>query len=77
MCDKAVDNYAHELELALLSKDHFMLIYCSDKHKTPKTSDEDIYNCLTALIFILDCFVTSKMLEKFHDTSLANDDILF
>ena len=33
-------------------------------------------DCLTALKFIADWFVTSKVLEKFHDTLHANDVIL-
>ena len=34
-------------------------------------------NCLTALKFIPDWFVASKMLEKFHDSLHANDNVLF
>ena len=34
-------------------------------------------DCLTALKFIPDWFLTSKMPKKFHDAILANDDILF
>ena len=39
--------------------------------------DEAVDDCLAALIFISDWFVTSKMLEKFHDNLLANDEISF
>ena len=38
---------------------------------------EAVDNCLTALKFIPDWFVTSEMLEKFHNALLANADILF
>ena len=34
-------------------------------------------DCLVALKFISDWFVTSKMFEKFHSALLANDDIIF
>ena len=40
-------------------------------------SDEVVDDCLVALKFICDWFVTSEMLEKFHDALFANDDILF
>ena len=35
-----------------------------------------VFDCLAALKFIPDWFVTSKILEKFHDVLNANDDIL-
>ena len=39
--------------------------------------DEAVDDCLAALKFIPDWFGTSKVLEKFHNAFLANDDILF
>ena len=39
--------------------------------------NEVVDDCLGALKFIPDWFVTSKVLEKFHSALLANDDILF
>ena len=38
---------------------------------------EGVDDCLTALKFIPNWFVTSKMLDKFHNALLTNDDILF
>ena len=38
--------------------------------------DEAVHDCLVALKFIPDWFVTSKMLEKFDNALHANDDIL-
>ena len=38
--------------------------------------DEAVDDCLVALKFIPDWFVTSKMLEKFDNALHANDDIL-
>ena len=53
------------------------LAYCPDKYKTQKMCDETVDDCLAALKFIPDWFVTSKMLEKFDNALHANDDILF
>ena len=39
--------------------------------------DEAVDDCLAALKSISDWFVTSKMLEKYHDALLPNDDIFF
>ena len=39
--------------------------------------DEAVDDCLAVLKFISDLFVTGKMLEKFHNILLDNDDILF
>ena len=39
--------------------------------------DEAVDDCLAVLTFISDLFVTGKMLEKFHNVLLDNDDILF
>ena len=65
MCDRVV------------SDDLFMLIYCPDSYKTHRMCDEAKDDCLAPLKFIPVWFVTSKMLEKFHDALNANDDTLF
>ena len=39
--------------------------------------DEAVDDCLAALKFVPDCFVTSKKLEKLDNALHANDDILF
>ena len=39
--------------------------------------DEAVDDCLATLKFIPDWFVTNEMLKKFHDSLVANDDILF
>ena len=46
-----------------------------DRYKT--MCDEAFDDYLAALKFIPDWFVTNKILEKFHDALLTNDDILF
>ena len=60
----------------LCYKDPFMLIYCPDRYKTQKMCDKAVDDCLAAVKFIPDWFVTSKMLKKFDNTSLANGDIV-
>ena len=39
--------------------------------------DEAVDDCLAVLKFISDFFVAGKMLEKFHNVLLDNDDLLF
>ena len=55
----------------------FMLIHCPSRYKTQKMHDKTVDDYLVTLKFILDWFVTSKVLENFHDTLLTYSDILF
>ena len=57
--------------------DSFMIVYWTNKYKTQRMCDEAVDNCLAALKFVSDWFVSSKMLEKFDNTLHAKDDILF
>ena len=89
MCDKAVnrsffvfnsipDHYkTQEICDIIVYFYSFLKIYYPDKHKTQKMCNEAVDDCLAALKFITDWFVTSKMLGKFDNTLHANDDILF
>ena len=52
MCNKAV------------SENPFMLKYCHDKYKTQEICDKVADDFLTALKFVPDWFVTSKMIKK-------------
>ena len=61
----------------VISEDPFTRIYCTDRYKTQKMCDEAVDDCLAALKFIPNWLVRSKLLEKFEDALLANDDILF
>ena len=54
-----------------------MLVYYPDRYKTQRICNEVVDDCLAALKFINDWYVTSKMLGKFHDALLADNDILF
>ena len=53
------------------------MTYCPDRYKDQIVCDEAVDDCLAVLKFISDLFVTGKMLEKFHNILLDNDDILF
>ena len=71
------DRYKTEMCKRVVSEEPFVIIYSPYRYKTQKMCDEAADDYLGALNFFTDRFVTSKMLEKFHDTLLANDDILF
>ena len=57
----------------VFSEDPFLILFSPDKYETQRKCDEAVDDCLAALKYIPDWFVTSKMLEKFHNLSLAND----
>ena len=57
-------------------EDPFMIVYCPDIYKTQRMCDQTIDDCLAALNFISNQFVTSKMLRKFDKVLLAADKIL-
>ena len=76
--DSVPDRYkTEELWNIVVSKDALILIYCPNRYKTQKIYDEARDDCLAASKYILDWFVTSKMLEKFHAALNTNDGILF
>ena len=54
-----------------------MSVYCPYRYKTQNMCDEAVDDYLAALEFIPGLFVTSKLLEKFHDALLTDDDIFF
>ena len=53
------------------------LVYCPYRYQTQRMSDETVDDCLAALKFIPDWFVTSKMLEKSDKPLHANNDMFF
>ena len=63
MCDKVV------------SKKHIMLKYCADRYRTQKMCDKPVGAYLSALQFVLDWLVTSKMLEILDNVVFCYDDI--
>ena len=60
--DSAPDqNKTQEMCDMAISEDLFMFVYCPDKYETQRMCDEAIDDSLTALKFILNWFVTSKI----------------
>ena len=52
MCDKVI------------SEDLFMLVYCPDRYEIQKMCNEAVDDCLVALRFITNWFVTIKMIKN-------------
>ena len=65
MCDRVV------------SEDPFLIVYCPDKYKTQRMSDEAVDGCLTALKLIPDWFVTSKVIKEPFTALYADENILY
>ena len=65
MCDKVV------------SKKPIMLKYCSERYKTQKMCDKAVEGCLSALKFVADWFVSSKILEILGNVLFSNYDVDF
>ena len=62
--------------VAEFPEDPFILLYCVNRYKTSKRCDEAVEDCLSALKFVPDWFVTNKMLRKLHEGFFTNYDIL-
>ena len=89
MCDKAVDTFSFVFDSVpdryktpemcdkAVSNDSFMLKYYLYRYKTQETCDKVIDDFLPASKFVLNWFVTNKMIKKLHNASFAGDDILF
>ena len=69
---------AKQMSDRVVSKNPFMLVYCHSKPK--KICNEAVDDCVEALKFISDWFVTMKMLEMFHEMleifHHTNDEII-
>ena len=65
MCDK------------VLSEDPFKSKYCYDRYKTQEICNKSIEDFLPASKFVLDWFVTSKMVQKLFTALYADDNTLF
>ena len=53
----------------------FLIVYCPVKYKTQKICDEAVDDCLAALKFIPDRFVTSRTIKKFLNALYADGNI--
>ena len=72
LIDIKLKKYLTEFFLMILLCQYISLIVC----KTQRICDEAVADCLAALKFIPDWFVTNKILEKLDNSLHANDDIL-
>ena len=61
----------------IISDDPFSLRYVFDQYKTQQMCDEAVDDCLAALKFVSDWFVTSKMIKKLFTALYANENILY
>ena len=89
MCDKAVDNYPHELEFVpecyktkrmcdkIVSEDPFKLKYCHDRYNFQEMRNKAVDDFLPALKFVSDWFATSKIVKRLLTELYADDNILF
>ena len=74
MCEKDVNIYDSTIQFVpdcyktqkicdkVICEDPFMLVKDPDRYKTQGTCDKVVHDCLAALRFIPDSFVTSTML---------------
>ena len=54
-------------------EDPFLIVYCPYKYKTQRICDEAVDDCLAAVKFIPDWFVTSRIIKNLF-TALYTDD---
>ena len=54
-----------------------ILKYCPGKYKTQEMCDKAVDFYLITLMFVLDWFVTNKMLEKLCNSIFSNSNIFF
>ena len=61
----------------IISEDPFSIKIALDQYETQKMCDKTVDDCLAALKFVPDWFVTSKMIKRLFTTSYADENILF
>ena len=61
---------------SIISEDPFSIRYIPDQYKTQQMCDKAVDDCLAALKFVLDWFVTSKMIKKRFTDLYADENIL-
>ena len=54
-----------------------LIVYCPNKYKTQRIYDEADADCLAAVKFIPDWFVTSKMIKNLFTALYTYDNILY
>ena len=89
MCDKSIDTCSfvfdsvphgyktQEMCKEVVYNDPFMQKYFSNRYKTQEICDKAVDDFLSALEFVIDWFVTNKMIKNLDNALFANDDIIF
>ena len=62
---------------SIISEDPFSIRYVSDQYKTQQMCDEAVYGCLTALKFVPDWFLTSKIIKILFIAFHADENTLY
>ena len=70
-------NKTKEMYNRIISDEPFSIRYVPDQYTSKKRCDEDADDCLPALKFVLDWFVTTKMIKKIFTALYADQNILF
>ena len=65
VCDKAFFYIPHRHKMMTLSDDPFSMRYVPDQYETQQMCDKAVDDCLAALKFVPDWFVTSKIMKYF------------
>ena len=62
---------------SIIFEDPFSIRYVPDPYKTQHMRDKAVDDCLAALKFLPNCFVTSKMIKKLFTALYADENILY
>ena len=62
---------------SVISEDPFSIRYVPDQYKTRQMWDEAVDDCLTALKFVPNWFVTSKTVKIFFTAFYTDENILY
>ena len=89
VCDETVNKFSfvsdsvpgwyknEEMCYRVFSKDHFCIVFSSDKYKIPKMCDKAIDGSIETLTLNSDCFVTSKMIKELFTALYPDENILY
>ena len=58
----------------VIPEDPSLIIYCPDKYETQRMCDEAVDDCVPALKFVPDWFVTSKRIKNLFTALYADEN---
>ena len=61
----------------IISDDPFSIKYVPDQYKTQQMCNKTVNDCLSALKFVRDWFVTGKIIKKLFTALYADENILY